>query len=665
MYSDMTVRRAPAHLPWKSKMTILRLRNQSGRYAGENLTMLIFRNLFAVLFLTSTVLAAQAAELTVKLDATQVERKRIHTDLTLSVAPGPLTLVFPKWIPGEHAPTGPLNSMIGLYIEANGDAISWRRDPHDNYAIELNVPQGADRLNISLDTGLATAGEGFTAAPTSSAQLAVLPWNQFVLLPKGRDAESISTRASIVAPQGWAVASALESKGGRNGAYEFEEASLTRLIDSPVQLGRYVLHIELPGSEPSPAIHHSLQIAADSAAALAVPDDFGAGYGRLVAEAGAVFGSRMYRHYTWLVTLSDHVAHFGLEHHESSDNRRGDDALTDPELRPWLSTLLGHEYVHSWNAKFRRPEGLLSPDYDAPMDDTLLWVYEGLTTFWGDILPARAGLLTQAQYREFLAASAATFDNEPGAAWRPLADTAVAAQNLYSAPEAWRSSRRSTDFYEASIFLWLDVDAEIRERTQGRATLEDFMQRFYAGDSGQPDVKPYSEQDVYGTLSQVAPGDWRAFIRKHLDTTGTGVLFAALERSGWRLGYSDEKNTYLEYYQKRKQTTDRMASIGIRLDKDAKILDVVEDRAAALAGAGPGMTVVAVNGQKYTAEVLDAAIAQAKLSRKPIQLLVMTDDFYRTLDVEYFDGARFPHLVPIDGASDTLTAVLTARTAVQ
>lgn len=621
------------------------------------------RSLFIALVLTFAAIGAQAAELTVKLDATQVLRKRIHTDLTLSVTPGPLTLVFPKWIPGEHGPTGPLESMIGLRIEANGDTIAWQRDPYDVYAIELTVPQGADRLSISLDTGLATAGEGFTAAPTSSAQLAVLPWNQFVLLPRGRDAETISTRASILAPQGWSIASALESKRGRGGAYELEEASLTRLIDSPVQLGRYTLRIDLPGSEPAPGIRHSMAIAADSSAALAIPEGFAAGYARLVAEAGAVFGSRMYRHYTWLVTLSDHVAHFGLEHHESSDNRRKENTLIDPEMRPWLSTLLGHEYVHSWNAKYRRPQNMLSPDYDVPMDGTLLWVYEGLTTFWGDILPTRAGLLSQAQYHEFLAAAAASFDNEPGAGWRPLADTAVAAQNLYEAPGAWKSSRRGTDFYNASIFLWLDVDAEIRRRTQGRATLDDFMRRFYAGDSGEPDVKPYSEQDIYDTLSQIAEGDWRTLIRRHLDTTGTAALFAALERSGWKLGYSEDKNTWLEYYEKRRAVTDRMASIGIRLNEDAQILDVVEDRAAARAGAGPGMTIVAVNGRKYTAAALDAAIAQAKHSREPIQLLVLSDDFYRTLEVGYFDGQRHPHLVRIDSADDTLTAVLSAHAA--
>lgn len=619
--------------------------------------------LSCALILALALPGARATEIRLALDATDIVRKRVHTDMEMSVTPGPLTLVFPKWIPGEHGPTGPLESMVGLSITANGKNVAWTRDPYDVYALRLAVPPGAKRLDISLDSGLAVQQKGFTSAQTSSDQLAVLSWNQFVLLPKGTDAEDVTTRASIVVPKGWSVASALATKRRADAGYDFEEASAARLIDSPVQIGRYMRRIELRGSAPMPAIAHDMVIAADSAAALELPDGFAGAYGQLVAEAGALFGSRMYRHYTWLVTFSDHIAHFGLEHHESSDNRREENVLIDPDEEPWLSTLLAHEYVHSWNAKYRRPEGLLSPDYDKPMDDSMLWVYEGLTTFWGDVLPARAGLLTEEQFHDMLAQSAATFDNEPGTSWRTLADTAVAASNLYSAPRAWRSSRRSTDFYAGSIFLWLDVDAEIRDRTQGHASLDDFMRRFYAGDSGKPALKPYSEQDVYDNLAAVAPADWRTFIGRHLHTTGTAALFAALDRSGWKLIYNEDENAYIEASQKSDEHVDRMWSIGISLDKDAQIVDVVEDRAAARAGAAPGMTLIAVDGRTYTAEVLDAAIVESKQSQNPIELLVQNDGFYRTLEVEYFDGQRYPHLVRNGDSTDTLSKAIAAHSA--
>jgi predicted metalloprotease with PDZ domain len=605
--------------------------------------------------------AAQGADLTVRLDARDVARKRVHTQITLAAKPGPLTLVLAKWIPGEHGPTGPLDSLIGLEIKANGERVAWTRDPLDMYALRLTVPRGVDHLELAIESGLATSGDGFSAAPTSSENLAILPWNEFLLFPKGVDAEKISTVATVVPPAGWRLVSALESKQVAGGGYEFERASLARLIDSPVQIGRYAKLIELKGSEPRADLRHALSIMADSSAALAVPDDFAKGYDKLVAEYGAIFGSRMYRHYTWLVSLSDHVAHFGLEHHESSDNRREENALSEPELRMGLAELLGHEYTHSWNGKYRRPQGLLSPDYQKPMDGTLLWVYEGLTQFFGDVLPTRAGLETPEFYRETIATTAANFDVEVGARWRPLADTAVAAQTLYNSPDAWASSRRGTDFYEASVFLWLDVDAELRSRTQGRATIDDFARRFYAGASGAPQVKPYVEKDVCDALAAVAPNDWCAFIHRHLDAANTTALNSAIERTGWKLAYGAAKNAWVEYWQKRKKTTERQWSIGLELDKDANIIDAIDDRAAARAGAAPGMTLIAVNGRKFTPELLDVAIVEAQATRKPIALLVENDDFYRTLLVEYYDGPRFPHLVRIDGRADSLTPVITSR----
>lgn len=605
---------------------------------------------------------AQAADLTVRVDAREIARKHLHTDMSLAVKGGPLTLVFPKWIPGEHGPTGPLESIIGLEIRAHGVLLPWHRDPLDMYAIGVTVPDGATRLDMALDTGLLTEGGGvFSTGPTSSEQLAVLTWNEFVLLPKGRDAGSISTEAAVRAPADWQLNCALSLSPQADGSVQLEPATLARLIDSPLQMGRYARRIELAGSAPLPQLKHAISLVADAPAALTVPDDFAAGYGRLVAQAGSLFGTRTYRHYTWLLTLSDHVAHFGLEHHESSDDRTDENALSEAGLRDGVAELLAHEYVHSWNGKYRRPAGLLSPDYQKPMDGSLLWVYEGLTQFWGAVLPVRAGITSAESYREMLASLAGTFDVETGDRWRPLADTAVAAQTLYDAPPAWKSSRRSVDFYEASEFLWLNVDAELRARSGGRASLDDFMQRFYAGAGGEPALKPYVESDVYATLAAVAPGDWRALVHSHLDSLGPRVLLGGLESAGWRLSYSSERNSYVEVQQRRRKITDRQWSIGLTIDDKDMIVDTVGERAAGRAGAGPGMKLVAVNGHKYSPAVLDDAIAAAHESHRPIELLVENGDYYRTLRVEYLDGARYPHLTRIEGRADTLSQVLGAR----
>jgi predicted metalloprotease with PDZ domain len=605
--------------------------------------------------------ASHAADLTVRLDARDLARKKIHSDVTIAATPGPLTLVFAKWMPGEHGPTGPLDVMIGLEIRANGQRLAWARDPFDMYAFHVDVPAGADHVTLSMDTALPTDAGAFSAGPTSTEQLAVLSWNEVILLPKGVDAEKTSAVATLVAPAGWTVASSMASTPGAEGAVQFEETSLARLIDSPVQVGRYTTVVEVPGSAPRPDIRHSIAMAADSAAALAIPDDFAKSYGRLVAEAGALFGSRPYRHYTWLLTLSDHVAHFGLEHHESSDDRREEGALLDADLRSSVAGLLGHEYVHSWNAKYRRPEGMLSPDFQKPMDGSLLWVYEGLTEYWGDVLPTRAGLMTVEEYREAIAATAGGFDVQPGARWRPLGDTATAAQVLYQAPVTWQASRRGTDFYQASVFLWLDVDAQLRAQSQGRVSLDDFARRFFGGESGTPALKPYVEQDVYDALAAVSPGDWRGFIRRHLDVADTTALLGGLERSGWKLAYTAEKNKAVELAQKRAKYADRRWSIGLMLNEEGAVLDLIDDRAAGRAGIGPGMKITAVNGRKYSLEVLDAALAAAQQTRKPIELLVENDGYYRTIPVEYYDGPRYPHLQRIEGKPDVLSAVLAPR----
>jgi len=605
--------------------------------------------------------AGQAADLSVRVDARDVAARRVHTDITLAVKPGPLTLVYPQWIPGEHGPTGPIQSMIGMQIKAHGEPLIWSRDPYEMFAFRVTVPDGVDHLQISIDSGLPTESGSFTAGPTNSAQLAVISWNEYLLFPKGVDADAVSVDASVLAPAGWTVVSALETKAGADGAYSFESSSVARLIDSPVQMGLYPKLITLRGSAPGVDIQHHISLMADSAAALTVPADFALGYDRLVAESGALFGSRMYRHYTWLFTLSDHVAHFGLEHHESSDDRLDENSLSEPDLRMEVAGLLGHEYVHSWNGKYRRPAGLLSPDYQKPMDGSLLWVYEGMTEFWGEVLPTRAGLISPEYFRETIANAAGYFDTEPGTRWRPMGDTATGAQLLTGAGAAWSSNRRGADYYDASMFLWLDVDSELRARSKGRLTIDDYVRRFYAGDTGHPQVKPYVEQDIYDTLGSLAPADWRTLIHRHLDDLDIKPLLGALERSGWKLVYTAEPNAAVATRERRRQATVRRWSIGLNLDKDAKIVDVVSDRAAALAGASPGMTVIAVNGRKFTTKLLDAAIAEAQVTRRPIELLVDNADFFKTLSVEYYDGPRYPHLVRIEGRPDTLSNVIAAH----
>ncbi|MGH9354474.1 MAG: M61 family peptidase, partial [Terriglobia bacterium] len=402
--------------------------------------------------------------------------------------PGPLTLYYPKWIPGEHAPDGPILNLTGLKFSANGEPVRWRRDLLDMFAFHVTVPAGAATLDVKLDYIEPEATSGFSAGASATDKLLVLSWNQNLLYPSGMRAQEIIYHPTLRLPEGWKFGTALPVEKQSGSGIEFKPVALNRLVDSPVIAGQYlrVVNVTPPG-EP---IHHEMDIAADSEAALDISPTLVGNYTNLVAQTWALFGARHYRDYHFLLTLSDHVAHFGLEHHESDDSRVQERSLIDPNLRLLMADLLPHEFVHSWNGKFRRPADL-SPDYyDKPMQDDLLWVYEGLTNYLGDLLATRTGLWTPRQYREYLASVAAMLGpGRPGRTWRPLQDTADAAQLLYFAPDEWTNWRRSVDYYQEGDLIWLEVNTKIRSLTHGHKSLKDFCRLFYGGPNEGPQLK--------------------------------------------------------------------------------------------------------------------------------------------------------------------------------
>src|SRR5262245_38136756 len=428
-----------------------------------------------------------AGKVTLAVDASEAPRKIFHARLTFDVSPGPLTLQYPKWLPGEHGPTGPISDLAGLKITAGGKDVAWRRNLTEMYNINLEVPAGTSTLEVALDF-LSPANEaGFSSAASATEQLAVISWNQMLLYPKGSNPNTISYTASLRLPAGWKFGTALPVAREGADTVDFAPASLVTLVDSPVLIGAYFRKVALNEER-----RESINIAADSAAALQASADQITHWKNLVDEANALFGAHHYRHYDFLLTLSNHTAHFGLEHHESSDNRVSERSLTDADENLLMAGLLPHEMTHSWNGKYRRPSGLATPDYQTPMQGDLLWVYEGLTEYIGAIPTPRSGLTTADQYRELLADTAADMDHRAGRAWRPLQDTADAAQILYGTGGPWESWRRSVDFYPESELIWLEADVLIRQQTQGKKSLEDFCKTFHGGQSGPPAVVPYT-----------------------------------------------------------------------------------------------------------------------------------------------------------------------------
>ncbi len=574
-------------------------------------------------------------------DASEAPRSILHAKLAIPVRPGPLTLYYPEWIPGEHMPDGPIVNVAGLKFTANGKVVPWRRDLVDMFAIHLDVPEGTSELSVSLDFLLSGASSKFSSGGSATAQLDVLSWNQLLLYPQGWPVNQLTYQASLRLPDGWKFGTALPITRQSGSTVEFAPVTLETLVDSPVLAGAHFRIVHLtPGQNPP----HEIDIAADSPGALEMNAGDQLHYKQLVAETGALFGSRHYRDYHFLLTLSDDVAHFGLEHHESSDDRVSERTLLDDMLRLYSADLLPHEFVHSWNGKFRRPAGLATSDYQQPMKGDLLWVYEGLTQYLGDILAARSGLWSPQQFREQTAFVAAMLDHRAGRTWRPLQDTADAAQILYAAPDEWTAWRRSVDYYEEGFLIWLDVDTLIRRQTQGKKSMNDFCRSFHGGPGGAPELKPYTFEDVVAALNDVTPYDWRNFLTTRLNSLNPNAPKGGIENGGWHLAYTEERNENQLASDVAHKTLDLSFSIGLVLDDDGSIRDVIPDMAAAVAGIGPGMKLQAVNGRQWSPEVLRQAIQATKTAPKPLELLVASGNYFKTYGLNYHGGLRYPHL---------------------
>ncbi|HXJ90956.1 MAG TPA: M61 family peptidase [Candidatus Binatia bacterium] len=613
--------------------------------------------LLCVVALAFASFAVATPNVTISVDATTAPRKIFHATLQIPAGSGDLTLYYPKWIPGEHAPDGPVVDLAGLFFKANGQTLKWRRDTLDGFTIHVEVPEGVSEVQADLDfLSPATFEGGFSAGSSATAKLAVISWNQVLLYPKGYKSDDISYTASLKIPDGWKFGTPLPVTNQSGNEIHFATVSLTTLVDSPVITGEFLKVVPL-AQDPLT----EMDIAADSAAALEAPQQVWDQYKNLVDQAQKLFGAHHYRDYHFLYTLSDHVAHFGLEHHESDDSRVDERAMVDDTLRKLASGLLPHEYVHSWNGKYRRPVGLATPDYQQPMQGDLLWVYEGLTNYLGFVLTARSGLLSAAQDRDDLALTAAALDHLPGRQWRNLQDTADAAPQLYFSSQAWYSWRRGTDFYNEDTLNWLWVDVIIRQQTKGKKSIDDFCHLFHGAPSSGPALKTYTFDDVVNALNQVVAHDWRGFWTERLTNHGPGAPLGGIEGSGWKLVYDDTPSEMLNAQASAYRFVPAGLALGLNLRDDGGIADAIEGETAAKAGIGPGMKVVAVNGRRFTPEILRDAIKAAKAVSATVDLLVENADYYKTYKLDYHDGEKYPHLVRDESRPDLLAEILKAK----
>jgi predicted metalloprotease with PDZ domain len=576
------------------------------------------------------------------------------------VKPGPLTLVYPKWIPGNHRPAGPIVNLTGIQMEAGGQTVPWLRDPVDMYAFHLNVPAGVTSLQVAFDT-ITNDGSAGATGPAATTNVLDLNWNQVVLYPQGASSDDVQVTASVSLPccNEWRFGTALPQlailMAGGHQIVNFKPVSLTTLVDSPLIAGRHYKKIELtkPGEMPV----HVIDMVSESEAGLDMTAQDESAYRKLVAETGALFGARHYLEYHFLLTLSDEAGHHGVEHHQSSDNSVGERSLTHSDEHLGDVGLLPHEFTHSWNGKYRRPAGLATRNYQEPMIADLLWVYEGLTEYLGDVLTARSGLWTPEQYREALAGTAAELDHRMGRSWRPLEDTARSVQILRLQGPEWQSWRRTLDYYPEGELIWLEVDTIIRQQTHGQKSLNDFCRLFHGGESGPPKVVTYTFDDLVRTLNQVTPYDWAALLKQRTQTTSTHAPMGGVERGGWRLVYNDQPNQFIHSAEQTDDFMDLSYSLGFVVKKDGGLRDVIHGSPAYQAGLGPGMKLVAVNRRAWSKAVLNDALRDSKDSKQPIDLLMENAKVYTTYSVPYHEGIRNPHLERSD-APDVLSDIL-------
>ena len=617
-----------------------------------------FLALITVLLTSWSTFAANAPTIALAVDASDAPRKLIHAQMRIPASPGTLTLYYPKWIPGEHGPTGPIQDLTGLKFTAGGKTLKWRRDLLDGWTFHVEVPPGESQVIANLDYASPAALQGgYGSGSAATDKLYTLNWNTLLLYPSGWTTDQITFDPSLKLPPRWKFGTSLPVANQAGNDIHFAPVSLTMLVDGPVIAGEYLKVVPLSGGE-QPA---ELDVAADSPAALDAPPEVWQHYKNLVTQAGILFGARHYRDYHFLLTLSDHVAHFGLEHHESNDSRTSERSLIEQEGRNLSAGLLPHEYVHSWNGKYRRPADLSTPDFEKPMQTDLLWVYEGLTSYLGDVLAARSGVRTPDLARDDLAQIAADIDHRSGRVWRDLQDTADGVPSMQLASHGWNDYRRPLDYYDEDVLNWLWADVIIRQQSNGTKSFDDFCKLFHGGPSGPPELKTYTFDDVVNALNQVAAYDWRRFWTDRLTNHGPGGPLAGLEGSGWKLVY-DESPSYLTQARDHAyKAIDAHYSLGLLLTEDGGVQDTVEGMIAAKSDIGPGMRIVAVNGRRFTKEVWHDALKAAKTDSAPIELIVENADYFRTLKLDYHGGEKYPHLVRDESKPDLLTEIFKAK----
>jgi predicted metalloprotease with PDZ domain len=603
---------------------------------------------------------AYRGTISLAVDVSDLEHRLFNVTQRIPVQAGPLTLLYPEWLPGNHAPRGTISGIGGLEVTGGGKRIEWFRDSTNVFAFHLNVPAGVSTIEVKFQYASPVVRDQGRRVVTPS--IVNLQWNSVVLYPAGYAQSRIMFAPTLTFPEGFDFGCALDVAQRDGTKVTFKPVSLEMLVDGPLFAGRYFKRVELAPGAPKAV---NLNIVADEAKYLEIKPEQLAPHRKLVQEMLSLFGSQHYDHYDFLLALTDELGGIGLEHHRSSENQQDPGYFTEWDKNASERDLLSHEYSHSWNGKFRRPAGQAVLNFNVPLDNELLWVYEGMTQYYGHVVAARSGLWTDEMARGALAQSAANLDrNRPGREWRALQDTTNQPVVTPRRPLSFVSWQRTEEYYAEGELIWLDADTRIRELTGGRKSLDDYAKALYGVRDGQIGPAPYTFDDVVAALNSVVANDWRSFLRSRLDGHGPGAPMDGITRGGWTLTFTDTPSVFTKNNEEANKYIELTHSLGLRVStRDAgQISEVTWDRPAFKAGLVQGDTIVAVNGHAFKADVLKDAVKSAKGGSTPIELILKNGDRYRTVRIPYYDGLRYPQLERVENTEDRLGAILTPRT---
>ena len=588
-------------------------------------------------------------------DLTDVQHRVLKVHESIPAKPGEVTLLYPQWIPGNHSPTGPISKVSGLSIKANGKNLEWTRDRVAVYAFHVNMP--ADAKSLDVEFQFLPPLQSAEGRISMSSNMADLAWNTVVLYPAGYFARRLELAPSLRLPPGWLFASALETASQSENVVHFKPVPLNTLVDSPLYTGVNFKRIDVSTDSEN---HVFLDVFADKPADLAITPEEMDRHRKMVSEAAKLFRSRHYSHYDFLFLLSDTVGGIGLEHHQSSEDGTKANYFTDWEAGVAGRDLLAHEYTHSWNGKFRRPADLWTANFNVPMQDDLLWTYEGLTQYYGYVLTARSGLRTPEQTRDLIAQVAANFDISPGRRWRPLVDTTNQPTVSQRSPVSWVSWQRPEDYYTEGMLIWLDADTKIRELSGGKKSLDDFARLFFGIDNGSYITRTYTLNDVVQALNEVQPWDWAAFVSSRVQQLDPNTPKDGIMNGGYSLSFSDSIPEWRKHGEDKARAISFSTSLGFNVKTNGELEAVWWDSPAFKAGITSDMHLMAVNNQAYTKETLRGALISAEKTNEPIKLLMKRGDQFQSFDLNYHAGLRYPTLKRAEGTPDRLDEILAA-----